>query len=152
MSDITFTLKSFEDFTASELYRALQLRSAVFVVEQDCVYQDIDGKDQKALHVLGYKGDQLIAYTRIFKAGDYFKEASIGRVVVMDSQRKYGYGYDLMKATVAAIYTELGEQDIRISAQTYLMNFYNKLGFQETGETYLEDGIPHINMVKRKRT
>jgi len=149
MSDITFTVKSFKEFTASELYTILQLRSEVFVVEQNCVYQDIDGKDQKGLHVLGIKESNLIAYTRIFKAGDYFKEASIGRVVVVDSERKYGYGYDLMEASVDAIYTQLGKQDIRISAQTYLINFYNKLGFKETGKIYLEDGIPHINMVKR---
>lgn len=149
MSDITFTVKHFKDFTIDQLYQVLQLRSEVFVVEQNCVYQDIDGKDQKALHVLGYKNNKLLAYTRIFKSGDYFEEASIGRVVVIDSERKYGYGYDVMETTVATIYEELGKQDIRISAQTYLIDFYNKLGFQETGKIYLEDGIPHINMVKR---
>jgi len=149
MSDITFTVKHFKDFTIDQLYQVLQLRSEVFVVEQNCVYQDIDGKDQKALHVLGYKNNKLVAYTRIFKSGDYFEEASIGRVVVIDSERKYGYGYDVMETTVATIYEELGKQDIRISAQTYLIDFYNKLGFQETGKIYLEDGIPHINMVKR---
>jgi len=149
MSDITFTIKHFKDFTIDQLYQVLQLRSEVFVVEQNCVYQDIDGKDQKALHVLGYKNNKLVAYTRIFKSGDYFEEASIGRVVVIDSERKYGYGYDVMETTVATIYEELGKQDIRISAQTYLIDFYNKLGFQETGKIYLEDGIPHINMVKR---
>ncbi len=139
--------KSFTDLNTTELYDLLQLRSEVFVVEQDCVYQDIDGKDQKALHILGYLGKDLVAYTRIFKPGDYFDEASIGRVVVKENQRQYKYGYDIMKASIDTVKEHYNEDKIRISAQTYLKTFYNNLNFKEVGEEYLEDGIPHINMV-----
>jgi len=145
---LTWKTMSFTDFTVKELYEVLQLRSEVFVVEQDCVYQDIDFKDQKALHVLGYKNEKLVAYTRIFKAGDYFEEASIGRVVVEQNERKYGYGHDLMKESIKVIETQLGTNTIHISAQTYLEKFYNTHGFIQTGEGYLEDGIPHIKMIK----
>ena len=141
-------IKSFSELTTEELYQLLQLRSEVFVVEQDCVYQDIDDKDQIALHVLGYKGDKLVAYTRVFKSGDYFDEASIGRVVVRKNERNHSYGYDIMKASIGVITNKFKTSDIRISAQTYLTNFYNNLGFKKVGEEYLEDGIPHINMLK----
>lgn len=141
-------IKSFSELTTQELYDILQLRAEVFVVEQDCVYQDVDGKDQKALHICGYKAGKLVAYTRIFKPGDYFKEASIGRVVVKASDRQFKYGYDIMKASIVAISEHYHETVIRISAQTYLKRFYNNLGFNEIGEGYLEDGIPHINMIK----
>jgi len=140
-------VKTFQELTIDELYDVLQLRSKVFVVEQDCVYQDIDGKDQKALHVIGVKNKKIVAYTRLFKPGDYFKEASIGRVVVAENQREQKYGYDIMKASVEAIKANYKTQDIRISAQCYLKRFYNNLEFKEVGEEYLEDGIPHINML-----
>jgi len=140
--------KTFQELTTNELYQLLQLRSEVFVVEQDCVYQDIDGKDEKALHVLGIKNDNIVAYTRIFKPGYYFDEASIGRVVVKENERKHQYGYDIMKASIDAINNIYNETNIKISAQTYLKKFYNNLGFQEVGDGYLEDGIPHIGMIK----
>jgi ElaA protein len=145
---LELSIKAFKELTTQELYDILQLRAEVFVVEQDCVYQDIDGKDQKALHVCGYKNQKLVAYTRIFKPGDYFKEASIGRVVVRANERQFKYGYDIMNASIAAIKANYNESLIRISAQTYLKRFYNNLNFKETGEEYLEDGIPHINMIK----
>jgi ElaA protein len=141
-------IKTFNELSTKELYDLLQLRSEVFVVEQDCVYQDIDGKDQKALHVLGYKEDILVAYTRSFKPGDYFKEASIGRVVVKDTERTHKYGYDIMIASIKAIKDYYNERLIKISAQTYLKRFYNNLEFFEVGEEYLEDGIPHIAMIR----
>jgi len=140
--------KSFKELTNEELYSILQLRAEVFVVEQDCVYQDLDGKDQKAIHVLGTKNNEMVAYTRIFKAGDYFKEASIGRVVVKQSERKYGLGQEIMNASIKIIKEQLNENIIYLSAQTYLKKFYNSLGFEEVGEEYLEDGIPHIGMLK----
>lgn len=140
--------KNFNELTTQELYNILQLRSEVFVVEQDCVYQDIDGKDQKALHVLGYKNDVLVAYTRIFKPGYYFDESSIGRVVVQQNARKFKYGYAIMEASIEAIRMHYNETTIRISAQMYLKQFYNNLDFKAVGEAYLEDGIPHINMIK----
>ncbi len=144
---LNITVKNFNELTANELYHILQLRSEVFVVEQDCVYQDIDSKDQKALHVIGKQENMIVAYTRIFRAGDYFKEASIGRVVVKKEQRKYGFGYEIMQYSIQAVKEQLNERIIRISAQSYLKSFYNSLGFKEIGEGYLEDGIPHIAMV-----
>ena len=142
-------VKNYSDLTKDELYDLLQLRSEIFVVEQDCVYQDIDRKDQKSLHVLGYKNDNLIAYTRLFKPGDYFENASIGRVVVKASERNFQYGYTIMKASIEAIKEHYNETTIKISAQTYLKRFYNNLDFFEVGEEYLEDGIPHVGMLKR---
>ena len=142
-------VKTFSELTLQELYSILQLRSEVFVVEQDCVYQDMDGKDQKALHVLGKNDGVLVAYTRIFKPGDYFKESSIGRGVVSQHQRKHRYGYDIMKASIAFIENNFKESNIKISAQCYLKTFYNNLGFVVVGEQYLEDGIPHYPMLKQ---
>ena len=140
--------KHFSELNIKQLYDLLQLRSEVFVVEQDCVYQDIDGKDEQAIHVLGYKDQKLVAYTRIFKPGDYFKESSIGRVVVSEKERKYKYGYEIMKASINVVKEEYNKEAIIISAQTYLKTFYNNLGFLEVGEEYLEDSIPHIKMKK----
>jgi len=145
---LEISIKNFEELTTEQLYDLLQLRSEVFVVEQDCVYQDIDGKDQKALHILGYKNKSLVAYTRVFKPNDYFTEASIGRVLVKQNERQYKYGYDIMKASLDAIKMHYNETKIKISAQTYLKRFYNNLDFIESGEEYLEDGIPHIAMLR----
>ncbi|MBO3115267.1 GNAT family N-acetyltransferase [Winogradskyella sp. DF17] len=144
---LNIVTKSFNELNTDELYKLLQLRSEVFVVEQDCVYQDIDDKDQRALHILGFKDGSLVAYTRVFKPGDYFNEASIGRVVVEENERNHSYGYAIMKASIEAIKNKFKTLDIRISAQTYLTKFYNNLGFYKVGEEYLEDGIPHINML-----
>tara|TARA_R110002049_G_scaffold50539_7_gene143449 strand:- start:2622 stop:3062 length:441 start_codon:yes stop_codon:yes gene_type:complete len=141
-------VKTFTELSIEDLYNILQLRSEVFVVEQDCVYQDIDGKDAKALHIIGYKNDTIVAYTRIFKPGDYFNEASIGRVVVKQSERKHKYGYVIMEKSINAIQEYLKETSVKISAQEYLISFYTKLGFKKIGEIYLEDGIPHTAMVK----
>ena len=140
--------KSFKELTIDELYAILQLRTEVFVVEQKCIFQDIDYKDQKALHIMGYKENELVAYTRLFKPGDYFEYASIGRVLVKAGERHLKYGYDIMKASINAIAEMYNENKIEISAQTYLKHFYNNLGFKQVGEDYLEDGIPHIGMLK----
>jgi ElaA protein len=145
---LQITTKLFTDLSTSELYQILQLRSEVFVVEQDCVYQDIDFKDQKALHVIGVKNHKIVAYTRIFKPGDYFENASIGRVVVAINERKFGYGHLIMKHSIEAIQSNFKETTIKISAQKYLKNFYESHGFIQQGNEYLEDGIPHIAMLK----
>lgn len=141
-------IKSFKELTPNELYDLLQLRSEVFVVEQNCVYQDIDFKDQMAVHLLGYDNDRLVAYTRIFAPGDYFEEASIGRVVVKKSERLHKYGYDIMEASIQAVKEHFKTRAIKISAQKYLFKFYSNLGFKQVGEEYLEDGIPHVGMIK----
>lgn len=143
-----FKVTNYHELSRDELYAILRLRAEVFVVEQDCVYQDVDGKDDKAIHVLGFKENELVAYTRLFSPGDYFEEASIGRVVVKEQERSHHYGYDLMKRSVQAIEDAYETTTIKISAQTYLKKFYNNLGFIETGDEYLEDGIPHMAMVK----
>ena len=137
---------SFSSLSTVQLYELLQLRSQVFVVEQDCVYQDIDGNDQKALHILGTIKGRIVAYTRIFKPGDYLEKAAIGRVVVAADFRKRNFGKAIMQASIAAIENHFNTTAIGLSAQTYLLNFYNDLGFYALGETYLEDGIPHIYM------
>ena len=142
-------VKKFNELSIQELYSLLKLRSEIFVVEQDCVYQDLDGKDAKALHVIGINNNEVVAYTRIFKPGDYFDIASIGRVAVRKDYRKYGYGKDIMQASINAVNEKFKEQQIKISAQTYLDKFYTELGFKAIGEGYLEDGIPHIQMVKK---
>jgi ElaA protein len=124
------------------------LRSEVFVVEQDCVYQDIDGNDQKALHIIGTVENKIIAYTRCFRPGDYFKEASIGRVVVKESQRKFKRGNQIMNNSIKAINNHYKTKIIKISAQCYLNKFYTNLQFKPIGEKYLEDGIPHVAMLR----
>ena len=141
-------IKTFQELSNLELYRILQLRTEVFVVEQNCVYQDMDGKDIKALHVIGTKENEIIAYTRIFKPGDYMDQASIGRVVVEKPMREGGYGKEIMLASIKAIEDNFMETSIHLSAQTYLQKFYEELGFMAAGETYLEDDIPHIQMIK----
>ncbi|RMA66026.1 GNAT family N-acetyltransferase [Ulvibacter antarcticus] len=141
------SIQEFDALDIYELYDLLRLRSEVFVVEQDCVYQDLDDKDSKALHIIGKKEGRVVAYTRCFKPGIYFEEASIGRVVVDEKERKYGYGHDIMKASIKAINDLYRVKKIKLSAQTYLIKFYESHGFQTTGEGYLEDGIPHIAMV-----
>jgi ElaA protein len=146
---INIKVKTFQELTTDELYNLLQLRSEVFVIEQDCVYQDLDGKDKEALHIIGVKDENIVAYTRTFKPGDYFDYASIGRVVVKENERQFKYGYDIMEASINAIKTQYNETTIKISAQTYLKRFYNNLEFKVIGEEYLEDGIPHINMIRK---
>jgi len=141
--------KYFNELTTTELYNLLQLRGEVFVVEQNCVYQDLDGKDKDALHIIGVKNKTIVAYTRVFKPGDYFNEASIGRVVVAQNERQHKYGYEIMNRSIQAVKDIFNETKIKLSAQTYLKQFYNNLGFIEEGEEYLEDGIPHIEMIKK---
>lgn len=148
---MNITVKKFKELQTEELYAILQLRCAVFVLEQQCPYQDIDGKDQIALHILGYKGADLVAYTRIFQPGDYAEMACIGRVVVKKNERKFGYGKDIMDASIKAVNNFFKAKEIELSAQVYLKKFYNSLGFKEVGVTYLEDDIPHIRMVNTKK-
>ena len=138
-------VKEWAELSTREVENIFSLRSEVFVVEQDCVYQDIDGKDQKAKHVLGKKENDIVAYARIFKPGDYFKEASFGRAVVKKTERGKGVGDELVKNCLENI----TEEEIKISAQSYLKGFYGKHGFKAEGKEYLEDGIPHTAMFIR---
>ncbi|NDV79976.1 GNAT family N-acetyltransferase [Dysgonomonas sp. 511] len=147
--DLDWKVSRFDELTTSELYDILHLRCKVFVVEQDAPYLDMDYKDQKALHLHGYAEGKLVAYCRLFRAGDYFEEACIGRVVVAPEYRKYGYGHQLMSKAVELETTLLDETEITISAQLYLQKFYESHGFVKTSDVYLEDGLPHIQMKKR---
>lgn len=141
-------VKVYQDLEIDELYAMMALRAAVFVVEQNCVYQDLDYKDQKALHVMGWINGKLVAYTRLFGPGDYFDQASIGRVIVSIDQRGHNYGHQIMSASINAITQHYKTDRIDISAQIYLEQFYTAHGFLPSGEEYLEDGIPHIKMIK----
>ena len=143
---IKWVTKKFEALSVVELYQILRLRSEIFVVEQNCVYQDLDNKDQKALHLFGEYDGKIIAYSRLFKAGDYFDCTSIGRVVVDENYRDKKFGHDLIKQGIAEIRNHFNEENITISAQLYLKKFYELHGFIQTSEMYLEDDIPHIEM------
>jgi ElaA protein len=146
MSELNWVYKSFEDLTPAELYTILKLRSQVFVVEQDCVYLDMDDKDQHSFHLCGWDNGTLVAYVRILPPGLAFKEASIGRVVTNPSFRKTGAGRILMKLAIEKTLWQFNVADIKIGAQLYLFDFYTSLGFKKSGPEYLEDGIPHIEM------
>lgn len=146
MENLKWKIRRFEALSLAELYSLLQLRAEVFVVEQNCVYQDIDGKDQKALHLMGEYEGKIVAYARLFKAGDYFENASIGRVVTQPAFRHLKMGHALMENAISALATEFGATNITISAQQYLKKFYENHGFSQTSEMYLEDDIPHIEM------
>ncbi len=139
---------AFEEFGIQELYDVLKLRNEIFVVEQNCAYQDLDGKDNKALHIMGYEDGLLVAYARCFDAGIYFEEAAIGRILVRENYRKLGYGHLITKAAINLINKKLKADKIKLSAQTYLVTFYETHGFRTIGERYLEDGIPHIGMLR----
>jgi len=140
--------KSFEDLTPAELYAILQLRNAVFVVEQNCVFQDADDKDQLCFHLMAWHNESLAAYTRLVPAGISFKEISIGRVATSSHYRKLGLGRELMNHSIETIWKLFGRDNIRIGAQLYLKKFYESLGFNQVSEIYLEDDIEHIEMLK----
>ena len=143
---ISFSTKRFEQLSTTELYEILKLRAEVFVVEQHCVYMDMDDKDYQCLHVLGYHGEDLAAYTRLVPQGISYEEASIGRVVTSPLYRKHGYGKLLMEYSIHQTLSSFQCQVIVISAQHYLERFYTALGFKAEGDIYLEDEIPHIKM------
>jgi len=148
---ILWVLKFFDALTPHELYAILQLRNAVFVVEQSCVFQDADDKDQDSHHLMGFDNNSLIAYTRLLPPGLAYAQASIGRVVTAQAVRRYGVGKKLMQQSIDSIYQLFGTGTIKIGAQLYLKSFYESFGFVQTGEPYLEDGIKHIYMLKEAR-
>lgn len=141
------TVFKYQDLSPDRLYEILKLRSEVFVVEQKCAYQDLDNKDEKALHLVGEENNKIIAYTRIFKKGDFFKYSSIGRVLVKKDYRNKNYGRKIMKSSIDRLKKDPKEEKIELSAQKYLLKFYSELGFEKVGEEYLEDNIPHVKMI-----
>ena len=148
---MNWVIKSFEELTNRELYKILQLRCEVFVVEQNCPYLDEDDKDQNSYHLMGWKNGLLAAYTRILPAGLAFEEASIGRVVTSPKARGEGIGKELMLQSIRHLYDLFGQVPVNIVAQLYLKNFYSSLGFEQVSDIYLEDNIPHIKMVRQAR-
>lgn len=149
LSKLHFQLHSFAELDAADLYQIMQLRSEVFVLEQNCAYQDLDGLDQKALHLYGkIDSCQFIAYARILKPEQCeFNHCSIGRVVVAKAHRNGNLGRALMQAAIEVTRKQFPELAVRISAQTYLTQFYQQLGFVNTGHYYLEDQISHQEMI-----
>lgn len=147
---LDFQHKAFSEFSPIELYTYLQLRSEVFVVEQNCVYQDLDGQDQHALHVLVHTNEQIIACARILPKDSNYPEISIGRVIVAASFRGRNVGHALMDHCIEQIEIKYGPQTIVLSAQAHLQDFYKKHNFAAVGDVYLEDGIPHIKMKRKK--
>ncbi len=140
-------LKTFDELTVYQLYQILKLRSSIFVLEQQCLYQDMDDKDQQCYHLMIFEDNQLAAYTRLLPAGLSFKEVSIGRVITNQAFRGRGLARKIMQQSIEACYELFGKQPIRIGAQLYLKDFYGSLGFIQQGEMYLEDDIPHIEML-----
>lgn len=149
MNNITWTSKAFNELTTDEYFEILHLRVAVFVVEQDCPYQEVDEKDRKSIHLFGRAEDgKVIAVTRILPQGISYNEVSIGRVALDKAYRGKGIADILMHESFKVIKQAFGEQPIRISAQQYLLNYYNKHGFKQVGAGYLEDDIPHMEMLR----
>lgn len=140
-------LKAFNELTVHQLYEILKLRSAIFVLEQQCLYQDMDDKDKHCHHLMIFEDNRLAAYTRLVPAGVSFIEISIGRVITNPDYRGRGLARKLMQQSIEACYDLFGKQPIRIGAQFYLKDFYSSLGFVQQGEMYLEDDIPHIEML-----
>jgi ElaA protein len=145
---LNWTAKSFEELSNKELYDILALRSEVFIVEQTCAYQDIDGKDLKAIHLFASnENENIMAYARLLPPGISYVYPSIGRVVTHSLIRRSGIGKLLMQKSIEILFEKFGKQTIKISAQLYLQNFYESFGFTVIGESYLEDDIPHIAMM-----
>lgn len=146
---MNFEFKHFSELLPEELYEILWLRAEIFVVEQDCVYNDLDGLDVEAIHQFYRKNGEIIAYSRLLKPGTRFSECSIGRVVVKKTERGKGTGIQMMKEAKHFILNEWNAKTIQISAQKYLRKFYEDLDFRIVTNEYLEDGIPHYGMIFR---
>jgi ElaA protein len=149
MEKIIWTTKAFKDLTVDDYFELLHLRVAVFVVEQDCPYQEVDEKDRQSFHLIGKTDSgEVIAVTRVLPQGVSYDEISIGRVALKKEYRGKGIADTLMIETFQFIEKKFGKQPIRISAQEYLLNYYNKHDFKQVGKGYLEDDIPHIEMLR----
>ncbi|WP_026896147.1 GNAT family N-acetyltransferase [Clostridiisalibacter paucivorans] len=148
---MNISIKKFSELTVEELYNILKIRNEVFVVEQQCVYQDCDGKDQESYHLVAMDNERVIGYLRIPNKNVSYMEVSIGRVLVTADVRGKGIAKDIMANAIDFIINELKENKIRISAQSYLEEFYESLGFIKVSKEYLEDGIPHIEMLLKRQ-
>lgn len=146
--DFIWYVKKFDDLSTLELHQILKARIDVFVVEQDCPYNEVDGDDPKAIHLWGELNNEIVAYCRIFEPGIKYEEASIGRVLTTINFRKHNLGKCLMRFAIQIVESRFRTSAIRISAQDYLLSFYSDLAFSSTAKSYLEDNIPHTEMIK----
>lgn len=144
---LTWTIKPFGDLTTKELYELLRFRSEIFIVEQECVYNDCDTKDYHSYHCVMRDGERIVGCLRIVQPGISYKELSFGRVAVRKELRGTGLARRLIEIAVDFSIRELGEHDVRISAQQYAEGFYRKMGFETVSDPYLEDDIPHVEML-----
>ncbi len=145
---ITWQLINFPDLKSTELYEIIKLRNEVFVVEQNCVFQDADDKDQGCFHLLGWVNNNLAAYARLVPPGHIYTYPSIGRIITSPKYRRFGFGKQLLEKSIAACEKLYGKQTIKIGAQLYLKKFYEGFGFVQAGDGYDEDGIPHNYMLR----
>ncbi len=148
MDQIVWKIKSFEELSGAEIYEILKIRQQVFIVEQTCYYLDADGSDEKAIHIWAEKKGQIVAYCRIFDEKIKYPEASLGRVLTHPEFRNVSLGKILVKIALNTIETKFRTTTVRISAQDYLLRFYEEFGFWSTGKSYLEDDIPHTEMLR----
>lgn len=149
MNDLTFYFRTYNELSKSELYDIYFLRQEVFILEQNCIYQDIDKKDQNSHHLMAYNNEELVAYLRIVYPGFSYEEPSIGRVLTKKKYRQKGISTELMQIAIQKVRDLYNHTCIRISAQEYLIPFYTSLNFIPIGEVYLEDDIPHIEMLHK---
>ncbi|MBZ9607740.1 GNAT family N-acetyltransferase [Clostridium estertheticum] len=147
---MNWEIKKFNELSGEEVYEILKLRSEVFVIEQQCIYEECDGKDNKSYHLFAKENGQIIVYLRILEKGVSYNEISIGRVLTDKKYRGKGLAKQMMLRAIGFIENNLNEKAIRIGAQEYLINFYSSLGFVRVSEVYLEDNIPHIEMLYKK--
>lgn len=140
-------IKAFQQLSQDELYAIIQARLEVFVVEQACMFQDLDGYDQDSYHLYLQDAGVIIAYARLLPSGTIYKEASIGRVITKKAYRGKGLGHELMKRGMAFLLEQKGETEIRLQAEYYIKDLYKGYGFKEVSDVFLEDGIDHIYMV-----
>lgn len=150
MHIMVWKIKKFNELNAEEIYKILNIRNQVFIVEQQCPYLDCDGRDMKSYHLFLENNNEIAAYLRIIEKGISYNEISIGRVLVNSKYRGKGLARDMMKKAIGYINNQLNETSIRIEAQAYLIDFYKSLGFKQTSEVFLEDNIPHIEMLYTK--
>lgn len=149
MINAEWKIKTFPELTTTELYEIIKARVNVFVVEQDCPYPDLDDNDQKAIHLWAEDNGEVLAYCRIFDKGIRYPETSIGRVITTENGRGTGLGRQLISYALDIIENRLRTREVRISAQDYLLKFYSDFGFLDTGKKYLEDNIPHTEMLRK---
>ena len=147
---MNIVVKKFDELTVNELYKILQLRVDVFVVEQNCPYHEIDDLDQMSYHAYIEEGGKIEAYIRVLPENTKFREVSVGRVISSQEKRGCGLGMVILKEGIKIAEEKFGADTIRIEAQTYARRFYEKAGFVKDSDEFLEDGIPHIEMVRKK--